>query len=207
MDAGAAAFDPQTVPGFLTDEEGRALEALAAACASIGPIVEIGSYCGRSTVYLARGARRAGGAVLAIDHHRGSEEHQPGWDWHDPALWDEAAGRVDTLPHFRQTLREAGIEDVVIPIVTDAGRALIAAPVAPGLVFIDGGHTMTAALRDWRVWGARVAAGGVLAIHDVFPDPADGGRPPYEVFRRAAASGLFDVEAQTGSLMTLRRVA
>jgi hypothetical protein len=49
--------------------------------------------------------------------------------------------------------------------------------------------------------------GGLLAIHDVFPDPADGGRPPYEIYRRALGSGTFEEVETVGSLRVLRRVS
>ena len=141
----------------------------------MGPIVEIGSYCGRSTLYLAKGARAAGALVIAIDHHRGSEEHQPGEEWHDPSLWDDVAGAVDTLPTFRRTLRKADVDDVVVPVIGAARTVATVLNVTPGMVFIDGGHAMATALSDWRAWGTRLAVGGILAIHDVFPDPMDGG--------------------------------
>ncbi len=182
------------------------MAAWARASAARGSIVEIGSYCGRSTLYLAQGAREAGGRVIAVDHHRGSEEHQPGWDWHDPDLWNQERGRLDTLPRFRQTLFAGGVEDVVTPLVATSAQAgaLVAGPI--GMVFLDGSHTYASALSDWRVWGARVASGGCLAIHDVFPTPSHGGRPPHEVHLRAVASGLFDPIAQVGSLSLLLRL-
>ena len=176
------------------------------AAARLGPIVEIGSYCGRSTLYLAQGARAAGARVVAIDHHRGSEEHQPGGGFDDPALWDGQAGAVDTLPALRRHLRQAGVEGVVVTVVAPAGVAASVFPLTPGMVFIDGGHSMGAALEDWRAWGPRVALGGTLAVHDVYPDPRDGGRPPTEVYRRAVASGLLDPLRRVGSLAMLTRI-
>ncbi len=177
----------------------------ASRCGALGPIVEIGSYCGRSTLYLADGARAAGARMLAVDHHRGSEEHQPGWDWHDPAHWDEEAGAVDTLPAFRRTLRAGGVEDVVTPIVAASRDAAALIPSA-GMVFIDGSHTLKSALTDWRCWGPKVAAGGLLAIHDVFPDPRDGGRPPTVIAGLATASGLFALERQVATLVFFTRI-
>lgn len=201
-----ASLDPQSVKGFLSPEEGAALEAAARACAPLGPIVEIGSYCGRSTLYLGAGARAGGGVVLAVDHHRGSPENQPGQPFHDPALWDRAAGAMDSLPALRAALRQAGLEDVVLPLVGDAATAARVWRGEAGLVFLDGGHSLAQALADWRLWGPRVALGGVLAIHDVFPDPRAGGRPPYEILQRALASGLFEDEGGPGSLRRLRRL-
>jgi predicted O-methyltransferase YrrM len=194
--------------GFMPPEEGDALydAALAGALAVPGaPFVEVGSYCGRSTIWLGAAAREAGTVVFAVDHHRGSEENQAGWEHHDPTLIDPASGRMDTLPTFRRTIGAAGLEDVVIAVVGPS--ALIArhwgTPAA--LVFIDGGHGVQPARDDFFGWTPRVAPGGVLAIHDVFPDPADGGRPPYEdIYLPALASGRFTELSATGSLRVLR---
>lgn len=201
----APPFDPQTVKGFLTPEEGAALTQAAREAGALGPIVEIGSWCGRSTLYLAAGARDAGALVFAIDHHRGSEEHQKGEEFHDAATWDRDAGQVDTLPLFRDAVRRGGAEDVVVAIV---GRSSAIARVwrgDVGMVFIDGGHALASALDDWRGWERHVAPGGVLAIHDVIPDPAKGGRPPHEVYRKALASGLYEPKALIGTLAILTR--
>jgi MMP 1-O-methyltransferase len=197
-----------TAIGFMPPEEGDALydAALAAARAVPGaPFVEVGSYCGRSTLWLGAAAREAGTALFAVDHHRGSEENQTGWEHHDPRLVDPASGRMDTLPVFRRTIADAGLEDVVVALVGPS--ALIAhhwsTPCA--LVFIDGGHGDQPARDDYEGWTPHVAAGGLLAIHDVFPDPADGGRPPYEcIYQPALASGHFTEVAVTGSLRVLR---
>jgi predicted O-methyltransferase YrrM len=195
--------------GFMPPDEGDALyrAALEATAAVPGaPIVEIGSYCGRSTIWLGAAAREAGTAVFTVDHHRGSEENQAGWDHHDPTLVDAATGRMDTLPVFRRTIAAAGLEDVVVGVV--GGSPLVArhwsTPAA--MVFIDGGHGEEPARRDFEGWSPHVAPGGVLAIHDVFADPADGGRPPYEqIYLPALASGRFDEVSVTGSLRVLRR--
>ena len=74
-----------------------------------------------------------------------------------------------------------------------------------GLVFIDGGHTEAAAVTDYESWAPLVAPGGALAIHDVFPDPADGGQAPYLIYRRALASGAFTEIRAQGSLRLLER--
>ncbi len=199
-------FDPQSVKGFLAPEEGAALLRYGAAGAAHGPLLEIGSYCGKSACYLGAAAKQAGVVLYSIDHHRGSEEQQPGWEWHDPALWDAAAGVMDTLPEFRQTIRAAGLEGHVAALVGVSAAIARNWRTPLGLVFIDGGHTMKAAMADWRGWGPLVAPGGYLAIHDVWPNPDGGGRPPLEIYRRAVASGLFDPHERIGSLSVLRRV-
>lgn len=202
----AAEFDPQSVKGFLSPEEGAALARYGAAGARRGPLLEIGSYCGKSACYLGAAARDAGMRLYSIDHHRGSEEQQPGWTWHDPELWDDEANAMDTLPAFRRTLRAAGLEDHVVALVGPSPAIARDWRTPLGLVFIDGGHTMKAAMADWRGWGPLVAPQGYLAIHDVWPNPDDGGRPPMEIYRRALASGLFDPVARVASLSVLRRV-
>ena len=191
--------------GFMPDVEGMALHRLARARLPHGPVVEIGSYCGKSAVYLGAAAREVGGVVFTIDHHHGSEENQAGWAHHDPSLVDPSTGRLDTLPFFRRTIGEAGLEDVVVAVV--GASATVAAhwrtPIS--LLFIDGGHGNEPAHTDYHRWARWVMDDGLLAIHDVFPDPADGGRPPYEVYLRALGSGAFvEVEA-VGSLRVLRR--
>ena len=194
-------------PGFMPEDEGLALHRAAESAAPLGPIVEIGSYCGRSTVLLAAAARAAGTHVVTIDHHRGSEEHQPGWEYHDPSLVDPIVGALDTLPVFRRTIAGAGIEAAVVAVVgrsEDVGRYW-ATPV--GMVFLDGSHTDESAQRDYDVWAGQVAIGGLLAIHDVFADPADGGQAPYRVYRRALESQRFDEVEGCGSLRLLRRLA
>lgn len=199
-------IDIDSVKGFMDPAEGAALYEAALACAPRGPCLEIGAYCGKSAVYLGTACQAAGGVLFSVDHHRGSEENQPGWEYHDAELWDDAANAMDTLPFLRTTLRRAGLEDVVFPVV---GRsALIAKAWATPLsfLFIDGGHTMEHALGDWRHWTPHLMAGGTLAIHDVFPDPADGGRPPFEIYQRALASDLYEEVAAVKSLRVLRRV-
>lgn len=196
--------------GFMPPEEGDAL--YDAAC-SLGsgvsrhPIVEIGSWCGRSTVWLGAAARQLGTVVFAVDHHRGSEENQSGWEWHDPSLVDPATGRIDTLPFFRLTIASAGLEDVVIAVVGESPVVAAQWTTPVGFLFIDGGHGIEPARADFAGWTPHVAPGGLLAIHDVFPDPTDGGRPPYEdIYLPALASGRFEEVSATGSLRVLRRV-
>jgi predicted O-methyltransferase YrrM len=199
-----AAFEAAT--GFMPVDEGLALYSVAVeAAARTGlPLLEVGTYCGRSTILLADAARRAGTVALTVDHHRGSEEQQPGWEYHDPDLVDTEVGLMDTLPLFRRTLHAAGLEDHVIALV---GRSPQVAAVwgAPlGLVFIDGGHTDEHATADYEGWAPHLAPEGVLVVHDVFPDPADGGQAPYRVYLRALAEGFTEVSV-LGSLRVLRR--
>ncbi|HEY0520283.1 MAG TPA: class I SAM-dependent methyltransferase [Ilumatobacteraceae bacterium] len=197
--------------GFMPTAEGDALydAAVAAACELEGkPMVEIGSYCGKSTLWLGAAARAAGTVLFAVDHHRGSDENQAGWEHHDPTVVDERTGRMDTLPIFRSAIHDAGLEDVVIAIVGESHTIARHWTTPASFLFIDGGHGEEPARRDYEGWSRHVAAGGTLAIHDVFPDPADGGRPPYEqIYLPAIRSELFVEISAVGSLRLLRRTA
>ncbi|MFF2701642.1 class I SAM-dependent methyltransferase [Streptomyces cyaneofuscatus] len=192
--------------GFMPVHEGLALYAAATEAGTLGlPLLEVGTYCGRSTILLADAARTAGVGALTVDHHRGSEEQQPGWEYHDPSVVDPEVGLMDTLPTFRRTLHRAGLEEHVVALVGRSPQvaAVWAGPL--GLVFIDGGHTDEHANGDYDGWAPHVAEGGLLVIHDVFPDPADGGQAPYRVYLRALASGAFTEVSVTDSLRVLRR--
>jgi MMP 1-O-methyltransferase len=190
--------------GFMPDDEGLALHEAGLAAAGVGPLLEVGTYCGKSAVYLGAAARERGSVLFTVDHHRGSEENQAGWEHHDERLVDPASGRMDTLPFFRRTIESAGLEDVVIAVVGQSTTVAVHWGRPLGLVFIDGGHALDVALADYESWAPHVAAGGSLVFHDVFEDPAQGGQAPYEVWRRAVADG-WDPVSTTGSLRTLRR--
>ncbi|MFD7064385.1 class I SAM-dependent methyltransferase [Streptomyces sp. NPDC059906] len=201
-----AAFE--AAKGFMPAHEGRALYAAAVEAAGLGlPLLEVGTYCGRSTVLLADAARRAGVTALTVDHHRGSEEQQPGWDYHDPETVDPELGVMDTLPTFRRTLHRAGLEEHVVALVGRSPQVAAVWNSPLGLVFVDGGHTDEHANADYEGWAPHVAEGGLLVIHDVFPDPADEftGQAPYRVHLRALASGAFTEVSATDSLRVLRR--
>jgi MMP 1-O-methyltransferase len=195
----------EVATGFMPAAEGAALFDAARDYCGQGPVLEIGSYCGKSTIYLAAAARAAGQLVVTVDHHRGSEEHQPGWEYHDPRLVDSGTGRLDTLPVLRSTLAAAGLEDHVVVVVGRSADVARLWRTPLGMVFIDGGHSEQAAVTDYQGWAPWVTPGGVLAIHDVFPDPAEGGRPPYLIYQRALASGAFTEVRAEGSLRLLER--
>ena len=197
----------EAAKGFMPPEEGLALYRTAAAYAPRGPVAEIGTYCGKSTIYLAAAARDAGQMVITVDHHHGSEENQPGWEYHDTTLVDARTGRLDTLPHFRATLAAAGLEDQVIAVVGRSAQVARLWRTPLGMLFIDGGHTDAAAQADYASWSPWVSRRGALAIHDVFPDPADGGQAPYRIYQQALASGEFAEAGVYGSLRVLERTA
>lgn len=194
--------------GFMPPAEGDLLFRYAVARLPHGPVLEVGTYCGKSAIYLGAAARAVGGDAVAftVDHHRGSEENQAGWEHHDATLVDPETGLMDTLPTFRRTLHAAGLEDRVVAVV-GRSRAISHWWRTPlSLLFIDGGHGEQPARDDYDGWTPHVMPGGLLVIHDVFPDPAEGGRPPYElIYRPALASGRFEEIEALGSMRVLRR--
>ncbi|WP_433366422.1 class I SAM-dependent methyltransferase [Streptosporangium sp. CA-115845] len=199
-------YAAQHAKGFMPHQEGVALFETAVEYGPRGPICEIGSYCGKSAVYLGAGARQAGSVVFTVDHHRGSEEIQPGWAHHDPTLMDPRFGKMDSLPTFRTTIASAGLEEEVIAIVGRSERVagLWNTPLA--MLFIDGGHSELPVTRDYEGWAPHVMQGGALVFHDIYPDPATGGQAPYHVYQRALASGAFREVRQEGSLRVLERI-
>jgi predicted O-methyltransferase YrrM len=208
MPAGLLAH-ARAAKGFMPEDEGAFLHELAVAALPHGPALEIGTYCGKSAIYLGAAARAAGpdAVVFTLDHHRGSEENQAGWEHHDPTLVDAELGVMDTLPVFRRTLARAGLEDRVVAVV---GQSTTVArhwrtPVA--LLFIDGGHAEVHAQNDYTGFARWVRREGVLVIHDVFERPEDGGQAPYHVWQRAVGSGAFEPLRTVGSMRALTRVA
>ena len=193
----------RSVKGFMPDDEGLALHAAGREAAALGPLLEIGSYCGKSAVYLGSAAQESGTVLFTVDHHHGSEENQAGWEHHDPEVVDPQTGRMDTLPFLRRTITSADLEDTVISIVGDSPTVARHWGTPLGLLFIDGGHALDVAMADYSSWARFVVTGGLLAIHDVFEDPADGGQAPYKVWQRAVADG-FTPAGTTGSLRLLR---
>jgi predicted O-methyltransferase YrrM len=196
----------QDAKGFMPPDEGDLLHRVAVSRLSSGPGLEIGTYCGKSAIYLGAAARATGGTVFTLDHHRGSEENQPGWEYHDDSLVDPEVGRLDTLPVFRRNLARAGLEDHVVAIVGRSTTVSAHWRTPLSLVFIDGGHTDEHATADFEGFGRWVSRGAALVVHDVFPDPADGGQAPYRVFRRAVDSGDFAELEALGSMRVLARV-
>ena len=195
----------EQVRGFMPADEGRALYDAAMRYLNGGVGVEVGTYCGKSTLLLGAAAQLTAGVLYTVDHHHGSEEHQPGWEYHDTSLVDEVTGLFDTLPTFRRTLDTAGLDDHVVAIVGKSPVVARGWRLPLQFLFIDGGHSEKAATEDFEGWAKWVSPGGGLVIHDVFPDPRDGGRPPYYIYCRAVDSGQFREVSATGSLRVLER--
>ena len=191
--------------GFMPHAEGLGLYEAALALTVSGPIVEVGSYCGKSAIYLGAAAIERGLVVFTVDHHRGSEEMQKGWEHHDAELVDPTTGKIDSLPELRCNLEAAGLESIVVPIIGESSVVAQHWSTPISMLFVDGGHGSEPAHADYENWTPKVARGGFLAIHDVFENPADGGRPPYEIYSRALEEGGFEPHLSVGSLQVLRR--
>ena len=198
--------DIDQIKGFLAEPEARALYDQALESAAHGPVLEVGSYCGKSTVYLGLACRRHDATLYALDHHRGSEEHQLGEYFHDPDLYDSDADQFDSFREFRRNIDRAGLAGTVVPLVSDSATAARQWQTPLAMVFIDGGHSLDAALTDYRCWSTHLLRGGVLAIHDVFEDPHAGGQAPRAIMRLALDSGLFERVDQIETLALLRRL-
>ena len=195
-----------SVKGFLDHNEGICLYNHALSSSKKGPILEIGSYCGKSTIYLATAAKEYNCSVYSVDHHTGSEENQVGWEYHDIELFDEETGKINSFPEFMRNLRKANLLDTVIPIVSDSSLVSRDWKIPLSMIFIDGGHTMEAAFNDFNNWKDKIIKGGILAIHDVFPNPDDGGRPPFEIYRKALSEKNFKEVEAVKSLRILEKL-
>ena len=195
-----------SVKGFLDHDEGICLYNHALSSSKKGPILEIGSYCGKSTIYLATAAKEYNCSVYSVDHHTGSEENQVGWEYHDIELFDEETGKINSFPEFMRNIRKANLLDTVIPIVSDSSLVSRDWKIPLSMVFIDGGHTMEAAFNDFNNWKDKIIKGGILAIHDVFPNPDDGGRPPFEIYRKALSENNFKEVEAVKSLRILKKL-
>lgn len=193
----------QQLKGFLAEAE--CLYHYTTTVSGLAPCLEVGSYCGKSTVFIGRACQRQGGALFAVDHHRGSEEHQLGEQYHDADLYDAQLACLDSLPVFRQTLVHFKLSDTVIPVVAPSEVVAGAWQTPLSLVFIDGGHSEQSATHDCLSWSQHVVQGGILAIHDIYPDPATGGQAPLLALKQLLLHERFFLERKVGSLVMLRR--
>jgi predicted O-methyltransferase YrrM len=199
-------IDISEIKGFLADDEAEALYLHAQQSSTLGPIFEIGSYCGKSTIYLGVAVKPLNGTVYALDHHRGSEEHQLGEEYHDGDLYDASVALMDTFKEFRKNIRSADLEETVVPVVASSKAASRHWGTPLGMLFIDGGHSLEAAMADYQSWVTHIKPGGILAIHDIFPNPAEGGQAPYIIYKLAEASGLFEKLPMVNTLGLFRKI-
>ncbi len=195
--------------GFMPEDEGLALykyfklSATSKSCCGM----EIGAYCGRSTLFLGAAAKESGATLFSLDHHRGSEENQIGWEHHDRELFDPITGKLESLNKWRESITKADLDQSVVGLVGYSEVVAKFWQTSLDFLFIDGGHSRPSAFKDYRNWAKHVKKGGILAIHDVFENPEDGGRPPYEIFLRAKESKAFVEIDSMGSLRFLSRIA
>ena len=180
------------VKGFLSDKEAKKLQELFLKVHHLGSVLEIGTYCGKSTLNFGLIAKKIGGLIYTVDHHTGSEEHQLGEEYHDEDLYDKRLKKFNTLPEFLKNLRSSNLENFIIPIISKSSNASETFSELISLLFIDGGHSLEAALSDYNSWKDKICSGGLLVIHDVFPNPQDGGRPPFEIYSKAQKSKQFE---------------
>ena len=193
------------IKGFLDEHEADYLYDLALVASKKGPCLEIGSYCGKSAIYIGSACKMNGSALFSIDHHYGSEEQQPGEAYFDPDLLDRETGKIDTLRFFRQTIMDFNLKDTVIPVI---GRSEIIGRTWQtdlSFVFIDGSHAYESVLIDYQTWSKHLVPGGYLVFHDIFPDPAQGGQAPYQVYQMAIDSLLYKELPMLKSLGILKR--
>jgi predicted O-methyltransferase YrrM len=194
-----------TTKGFLEEDEGRVLYEVALKASRLGPCLEIGSYCGKSTIFIGMACRQNNGILFSIDHHRGSEEQQPGQAYFDPELFDPKLQQVNTFYEFRKTIEKAGIADTVVAMVSRSDVAARCWSTPLSMVFIDGGHTLEAALSDYTCWSPHIMPEGYLLIHDIFADPSEGGQAPRCIFDLALSSGQFNCVSMIRTLGVLQR--
>ena len=199
-------IDTNAIKGFLLEAEEESLYLAAKNYSKQGPCLEIGSYCGKSALYLGSAVKENNQLLYSIDHHKGSEEQQPGEEFFDPDLLDETGKNINTLPFFLDTIDKAGLKEIVIPIVSTSVEASMVWTKPLAMVFIDGGHSEKAANDDYDAWNPHIIPGGLLAIHDVFPNPEDGGRPPFNIYTKAKESGLFKEVDMISSLALLEKL-
>ncbi len=195
-----------SIKGFLDREEGVRLYEIAREASQLGPCLEVGSYCGKSAVYLGAGCKQNNQILYSIDHHRGSEEQQPGEAYFDPETYNPKINAVDTLPFFRLTIQTANLEDTVVPIIATSSVAARAWRTPLSVVFIDGGHSYEAAYTDYVSWAGHIVSGGYLLIHDLFENPQEGGQAPFQVYHLALSSGRFEPLPRVKTLGILKRI-
>ncbi|MFL2723065.1 MAG: class I SAM-dependent methyltransferase [Gammaproteobacteria bacterium] len=181
------------IKGFMPEHEGKALYKWARKFSEYGPLLEIGTYCGKSSMFLSEGAQANNQYVYTIDHHMGSEEHQVNEEYFDIEIFDELSKRINSFPLFLENINNFGIKNIV-PIVNESSLVAESWNSPLAMVFIDGGHSLETAMNDFISWHEKIISGGALVIHDIFENPEDGGQAPYEVYMHALKNGFNDFD-------------
>ena len=195
----------EQIRGFMHEDEALRLYELSLKASENGPVLELGSYCGKSAFVIGSACRRKQSILFSVDHHRGSEEQQPGEEYFESDLLDPVTGSINTFPFFRSMIDDNGLGDTVIPIVgssLNVGR-MWATPLS--MVFIDGGHAEETVRTDFETWEKHIIPGGFLLFHDIYMSPEEGGQAPRTVYEQAAASGRFIIRNMTRSLGVLEK--
>ena len=187
-------IDINKVKGFMDPSEGNALYSYAKEFTSKGDALEIGSYCGKSAVYIGSAVKENKQKLYSIDHHKGSEEQQLGEEYFDPDLINKEGDGIDTLPFFLETIRDSSLEGFVIPIVSSSEEAHEDLKINFNMVFIDGGHSFESANNDFLNWESKILTGGSLVIHDIYENPAEGGQAPFEIYKKALQKNFKEYE-------------
>jgi len=145
--------------GWLAEGEGQLLYNLAKKC-DRGAIVEVGSWKGKSTIWLASGSKKGKKAIVyAIDPHIGSPEHH------------KMFGKVWTFEEFKKNIKKAGVDDIIVPMVKKSEEAAKNFDKPVGLAFIDGAHEYDMVALDYSLWFPKMVDGGVMAFHDTILSP------------------------------------
>jgi len=187
----------QDVEGWMTDAQAARLHARAALVPSGATIVEIGSFRGRSAIVLALGSDAAV-RLVCIDPHagsdRGPQEYAP----------DADLGEADTAT-FHANLAAAGVDDRVehVRAFSDAPEAFAAIDGPVALLYVDGAHRYAPALADLRDWGAKVAPGGRMLVHDSFSSIG----VTLAILRAVTGSAAWRYAGRDGSLAEWERTA
>ena len=176
--------------GFMPQHEGEALAKWAQRFSTMGPALEIGTFGGKSSLYIAAGSSMNEQLVFTIDHHKGSEEHQTGEEYFDPDIYDESLGRVNTVPLMQANFSQFEESKYIIPMITNANLLAPIWVIKLGFLFIDGSHTEISAQNDYANWKTKIVKGGALVIHDIFENPEEGGQAPFLIYQKALEDGF-----------------
>lgn len=192
------------IKGFLKHTEGVALYENTKEVCVHGNAAEIGSYCGKSTCYIAQACKENNSLLYAIDHHRGSEEQQKGQEYFDEEIFDVLENRINTYPLFLKNIKEYELDNFIKPLVMDSISASKEISEALDFIFIDGSHTYESARNDYKFWKPKLRNGGILAIHDIYDSEDEGGQAPREIYETALREG-FTLKKRVESLVLLVR--
>ncbi|MDM8536165.1 class I SAM-dependent methyltransferase [Desulfobacterales bacterium HSG17] len=196
-----------SIKGFMDDDEAVQLYNIALKTSKSGPVLEIGSYCGKSAYIIGCACEQNRSILFSIDHHKGSEEQQQGEEYFDPELYDSKLSRVNTFPFFQQTIVQTSLENTIVPIVAGSSVAGRMWKTPLSMLFIDGGHSFEAAYEDFLTWACHIQPKGFLVIHDIFFDPKKGGQAPRKIYEIAIQSGDYQEVEMVKTLGVLQRTA